>query len=229
MPRVRAVLASPDPKIELPRLLEQQKWVLLSLSPGQLGEGPTRFIAAAVVYVVWAAIEGRSALPAERRAPTALYVDELATLTTGVPFSFELLAERARGLGAALTVSMQTLGRIPEPTRSSLLGNVATLISFRAAADDAARLARELPGLGAKDLMALGAFEVAARVASGAGSAVTVVTGRTLPLPDATGVASEIRSRSAHEYGPSAQPEPTPPVATPAQAEQPLGRKRRRA
>jgi hypothetical protein len=229
MPRVRAVLASPDPKLDLPSLLSERKWVLVSLSPGQLGEGPTRFIAAAMVYVVWSAIEARSALPTSERQPTALYVDELASLTAGVPFSFELLAERARGLGAALAVSMQTVGRIPEPTRSSLLGNVATLISFRAAADDAARLARELPGLGARDLMGLGAFEVAARVASGPGSAVTVVTGRTEPLPEPTGIAAEIRERSARTYAPAASPESVSPAPSEPSSEAPLGRKRRRA
>jgi hypothetical protein len=229
MPRVRAVLASPDPKLDLPRLLAARKWLLVSLSPGQLGEGPTRFIAAALVYVVWSAIEARSALPLEKRSPTALYVDELASLTAGVPFSFELLAERARGLGAALAVSMQTVGRIPEPTRSSLLGNVATLISFRAAADDAARLARELPGIDARDLMALGAFEVAARVASGVGSAVTVVTGRTEPLPEPTGVAREIRQRSARTYAPTTPPAPADPSLPQPPSEAPLCRKRRRS
>ena len=228
MPRVRAVLASPDPKLDLPRLLSERKWVLASLSPGQLGEGPTRFIAAALVYVVWSAIEARSALPLEERRPTALYVDELASLTAGVPFSFELLAERARGLGAALAVSMQTVGRVPEPTRSSLLGNVATLISFRAAADDAARLARELPGLDARDLMSLGAFEVAARVASGPGSAVTVVTGHTEPLPEPTGIAAEIRERSACTYAPATPPVPEPGLPEPP-GEAPIGRKRRSA
>ncbi|HEX3510036.1 MAG TPA: type IV secretory system conjugative DNA transfer family protein [Solirubrobacteraceae bacterium] len=231
MPRVRGVLASPDPKVEVGRLLEQRKWLLVSLSPGQLGEGPSTFIAAALVYVVWSAIESRSAVTVERRLPAALYVDELASLTAGVPFSFELLAERARGLGAALTVSMQTLGRIPEPTRSSLLGNVATLVSFRAAADDAARLARELPGLGASDLMALGAFEVGARVATGIGSAVSVMTGYTEPLPETTGLAEEIRERSARRYGaagPATSPSTAPLLQAP-ETEEPLGRKRRRS
>src|SRR3712207_8199632 len=59
------------------------------------------------------------------------------------PFSFELLAERARGLGAGLTVATQTLGRLPESTRAALLGNAASLVSFRAGADEAARLDRK--------------------------------------------------------------------------------------
>ncbi|HEV3322093.1 MAG TPA: hypothetical protein VG147_07895 [Solirubrobacteraceae bacterium] len=226
MPRVRAVLASPAPTLDIPKLLSEKKWLLISLSPGQLGEGPAMFVASVLAYLVWSSIESRSALAPEERSPVALFVDELATLTRGVPFSFELLAERARGLGTSIGVSLQTTGRVPEPTRSSLLGNVATLITFRAAADEAARLSRELPGLSAQDVMSLGRFEVAARVGVGAGSAVAVVTGRTEPLGEPTGQAEAIRERSASEYG-AATPESGPRETPPPDEE--LGRQRRPA
>jgi hypothetical protein len=228
MPRVRAVLAAPAPTLDIPRLLAAKKWLLISLSPGQLGEGPAMFVASALAYLVWSSIEARSGLAPEERSPVALYVDELATLTRGVPFSFELLAERARGLGASIAVSLQTVGRVPEPTRSSLLGNVATLITFRAAAEEAARLSRELPGLSTQDVMSLGRFEVGARVGVGVGSAVAVMTGRTEPLPEPTGQAEAIRERSCAEYGAPAEPvsgpQQTPP---PVEDEGELGRQRR--
>jgi hypothetical protein len=181
------------------------------------------------MYAIWSAIEARVVLPPEKRSPIFLYVDELATLTNGLPFGFELLAERTRGLGAGLTVALQTLGRISEPTRSALAGNVATFVSFRAGATEASRLASELPGLNASDLQALGRFEVAARVASGSGSAVSVVTGRTEPLPPTTGLAEAIRDRSAEVYG-SAPAEPAAaPVAEPVTDELPQGRAGRQA
>jgi hypothetical protein len=228
MSRVRAVLAAPAPTIDIPKLLAEKKWLLISLSPGQLGEGPAMFVASALAYLVWSSIESRSVSPPEQRSPVALYVDELATLTRGVPFSFELLAERARGLGASITVSLQTLGRVPEPTRSSLLGNVATLITFRAAADEAARLSRELPGLSAQDVMSLGRFEVGARVGVGVGSEVAIMTGRTEPLPDPTGQAEAIRERSAAEYGAPPEPDGGPRRAPPlVEDDEELGRQRR--
>jgi hypothetical protein len=228
MPRVRAVLASPAPTVDIPQLLAEKKWLLISLSPGQLGEGPAMFVASALAYLVWSSIEARSALAPEARSPVSLVVDELATLTRGVPFSFELLAERARGLGASITVSLQTVGRVPEPTRSSLLGNVATLITFRAAAEEAARLSRELPGLTAQDVMSLGRFEVAARVGVGVGSAVTVVTGRTEPLGEPTGQTEAIRDRSAAEYGAPTEPDSSARQAPPPlEDDSELGRQRR--
>jgi hypothetical protein len=208
-PRVRAVLASAEPKLDLARLFAERKWLLVSLAPGALSEAGATLVGASLMYAIWSAIEARVTLAPEKRSPIFLYVDELATLTNGLPFGFELLAERARGLGAGLTVALQTLGRIPEPTRSALLGNVATLISFRAGATEAPRLARELPGLSATDLQVLGRFEVAARLGTGGGSAVSVVTGRTEPLPPVTDQGTTIRDRSARLYG-SASPEPLP-------------------
>jgi hypothetical protein len=229
-PRVRAVLASPTPKLDVARLFAERKWLLVSLAPGVLGEAGAAIVGAALMYVIWSAIEGRVALAPEKRHPIFLFVDELATLTNGLPFSFELLAERARGLGAGLTVAIQTLGRIPEPTRSALVGNVATFITFRAAAKEAQRLARQLPGLTDADVMALGRFEVAARIGTGLGSSVAVVTGRTEPLPPETGQAAAIRKRSAEVYGsdPDA-PQPSPDTTTYTDDDAPIGRARRGA
>jgi hypothetical protein len=224
-PQVRAVLASPDPRLDVARAFRERKWLLVSLSPGVLGESAASFIGSVLMYVIWSAIEQRVALPQAARHPIFLYVDELATLTGGTPFSFELLAERARGLGAGLTVAVQTLGRVPEPTRSALLGNVASFVTFRAAAEEAPRIARQLPGLTEADVMALQRFEVAARIGTGAGSAVAVVTGRTEPLPAPTGQAEIIRERSAAVYG--SNPAPAKADAPPAgagSADVPLGR-----
>ncbi len=230
-PRVRAILASPAPKLDVARLLAERKWLLVSLAPGAaLSEAGATFVGGALMYVVWSAIEARVALPPKERHLVCLYLDELATLTNGTPFSVELLAERARGLGAGLSVALQTLGRIGEPTRSALTGNLATLVSFRAGATEAATIARELPGISADDLMALGRFEVAARVGVGAGSAVSVVTGRTEPLPPETGQASVIRDRSAALYGTVVEPPQAARLVGAATAgDEPLGFERRRS
>jgi hypothetical protein len=224
-PAVRAVLAQPRSKLDVADLLAQRKWLLVSLAPGRLGEPAARLVGAIVMYMIWSAIEARVSLPVPQRRPVFVYVDEMASLAT-LPFSFESLAERARGLGAGLTVAAQTLGRLPEPVRAALLGNVATLITFRAGAEEATRLARELPGLSPLDIQSLGRFEVAARVGTGTGSAVALVTGRTLPPSPPTGQAAQIRKRSAEVYGVPDEAVPAGPATT---EEQPLGRRRRAA
>jgi hypothetical protein len=227
-PRVRAVLASPEPKLDVARLFAERKWLLVSLAPGAISEAGATLIGAALMYVIWSAIEGRVLLAPEKRVPIFLYVDELATVTNGLPFGFELLAERARGLGAGLTVALQTLGRIPEPTRSALLGNVATFITYRAAATEASAIARQLPGLTEADVMALGRFEVAARVSTGPGGATSVMTGRTEALPPVTGQAEAIRDRSAERYGTRQEPTAKPaPLSEANDEDETLGHRRR--
>ena len=125
-------------------------------------------------------------------------------------------------------MAIQTLGRIGEPTRSALIGNVATLISFRAGATEAPRLARELPGMSAADLQALGRFEVAARIGTGGGSSVRVVTGRTQSLPPETGQARGIGDRTAADYGsPHTAAPAAPSVMPPTDESSSPGRVRR--
>lgn len=228
-PRVRSVLACRDPKLNVGQLLRQRKWLLVSLSPGQIGEASAALIAAVVMYATWAAVEARAALPPEQRRFVAIYADELATLTGGVPFSFEQIAERARGLGAGLTVAMQTLGRVPEPTRSALLGNVGSFLSFRAGGQEAPRIARQLPGLSERDIVSLDRFAVAARIGTGLGSSVSVLTGRTLPLPPTTGMAEAIRDASSARYGTPAEPVQPAAPAPVTEDEASLGVKRRRS
>jgi hypothetical protein len=212
-PRVRAVVASPDPKIDVGRLLAEKRFLLVSLAPGALGEAAP-LIGSAAMLATWNAIEARVSLRPEERHLVSVYIDELATVANGLPSDIELVAERARGLGASLTVAFQTVGRIAEPARSAILGNLATLITFRAGATEAPVLARELPGITPSDLQALGAYEVAARVGTGGGSAVSVVTGRTEPLPPVTGQAAVIRDRSATRYGST----PSAPASSPSTA-----------
>jgi hypothetical protein len=229
-PKVRAVLASPEPKLDVARLFAERKFLFVSLAPGVLGEAAP-LIGSAVMFAVWSAIEARVTLRPKERNLINIYVDELATLTNGLPNSFELIAERARGLGAGLTVALQTLGRIPEPTRSALLGNAATFISWRAPAEEAAAIARQLPGLTPQDVQSLGRFEIAARVGTGTGSSVSVVTGRTEPLPPETHQAKAIRDRSARLYGSTQQPQVRheEPARSVGDGDDPVGVQRRRA
>ncbi len=197
-PSVRNVLAQADPKLNIGRLLEERRWLLVPLSPGLLGEPAVELIGAVILYVVWSAIEARAALPPEKRHPIFVHLDELQAVSA-LPFSVEHFLERTRGLGAGVTIATQTLGRLPRSLTDSLLGNVGTLVSFKAGHDEAARIARELPALSAIDIQSLRRFEIAARVASDTGSAI--VTGHTLPLPEPTGQAGRIRKLSAERYG----------------------------
>jgi hypothetical protein len=227
-PAVRAVLAAPKATLDIPALLADGRWLFISLSPGRLGEPASKLLGAVLLYSVWSAIEGRAALPPQKRTPIYLYIDELSTIAS-LPFGLELLLERARGLGAGVVVALQSIARLPEQVRVALLGNAATLITFRAGADQAKLLARELPGLEARDVQALGRYEVAARLGMGAGSEIATVTGRTLGWPEKTGLAEHIRNASSARYSAPADEVPDAEVVDDEESDGLVGRSRRRS
>jgi Type IV secretion-system coupling protein DNA-binding domain len=199
-PAVRRVLAQNDPKLDIGQIFAERKLLLVPLSSGVLGEAATNLLAATLSYATWAAIEARAALPQEERHPVFFTIDELSAVAT-LPMKVEHLSDRARGLGAGITLGLQALSRVPEEMRSAVLANFGSVVTFRASASEAPRIAREIPGLAAGDVAALGQFEVAARLSLGRGSAVTSATGRTEPLGPSTGQLARIREQSARDYG----------------------------
>ena len=74
-------------------------------------------------------------------------------------------------------------------------------MAFRQNADDAKLLARELPGVTAEELQALGRFEIAARIGLGPGDVSPPVTGRTLPPAEPISDPEAVRRESAARYG----------------------------
>jgi hypothetical protein len=200
-PALRAILNQPSPRLNIARLLQERKLLCVSLAPGVLGEPAAHLLGAIVTYLTWSAVEARVAIAPHARRPVFLLMDELQSLSH-LPVGLEVFFERTRGLGCGVVVATQGLGRLPESARQSLQTNVGSVLAFKAGSEEAMRVARELPGLEASDIMGLGRFECAARIATtGAGSSSAVITGRTEPLPPTTGQASAIRAASAARYG----------------------------
>ncbi len=200
-PALRNIINQPEPRLSIPRLLAERKWLVVALSPSALGESANDLLAAIVGYLVWTAVEQRVSLPEHRRHPVFFYCDELQSLK--LPVGVEVFLERSRGLGCGVVAATQGLARLPQSVRDSLLGNVGSLVALKATGhDEATRLAKELPGLTASDLMGLGRYECAARInTAGLGSGSVVVTGRTEGPPPVTGQAARIRALSAERYG----------------------------
>jgi hypothetical protein len=200
-PALRNIINQPQPKLSIPRLLAERKWLVVALSPSALGESANDLLSALVGYLVWTAVEQRVSLPEHTRHPIFFYCDELQSLR--LPVGIERFLERSRGLGCGVVAASQSLARLPQSVRDSLLGNVGSLMALNiTGSEEATRLARELPGLTAADLMGLGRYECAARINTGAlGSGSVVVTGRTEGPPPTTGQAARIRALSAERYG----------------------------
>src|ERR1700722_2313251 len=197
---VRGVLAQVDPALDLRRALARRQIVIVSLAPGRIGTPAARLIGALVIHELFQAVQGRAALPPERRAPFFAYVDEPRVLGD-LPVPLDSLFELARGLGVGLTISPQSLTQLPQAVSRAALTNAATICAFKQAADDAQLLARELSGLTAEELQGLGQFEVAVRLGLGPGDVAPVATGKTLALGAPASDPQAIRQASGERYG----------------------------
>jgi len=197
---VRSVLAQNRPKWDMREALARGRVVVVSLSPGVIGAPASRLLAALVIHELVLGVQARAELPAARRRPFYVYVDE-PKVFADVNVPIDSLFELARGLGVGLTLSAQSLTQLPEGLARAALTNAATLVAFRQNHDDAKLLARELPGVSAEELQALGRFEVAARLGLGPGDVSPPVTGRTLPPPTPVSDPDEVRRESAERFG----------------------------
>jgi hypothetical protein len=197
---VRSVLAQDEPKWDMREVLRSGRVVIVSLSPGMIGSPASRLLAALVINELFQSVQARTLIPADKRRPFYVYVDE-PKVFTDIPVPLDSLFELARGLGVGLTLAAQSLTQLPADLAQAALTNAATLVAFRQNADDAKLLARELPGMSVEELQALGRFEVAARIGLGPGDVSPPVTGRTLAPAEPLSDPEAVRRESAARYG----------------------------
>jgi hypothetical protein len=199
-PIIRGVLGQPQPKLDFRRVLGGKQIVIVSLSPMRVGAPASRLIGAVTIFALFQAMQARIGLPAERRAPFLIYVDEPKALGD-LPTPLDALLEQARGLGVGLTLAPQSMGQLPKVVREAALTNVATRIVFRQDADDARLLARDLRGVKPENLGDLAAYEAVARIGLGPGDLAAPVTLKTAPPVKSISDPRRLRVMSAETFG----------------------------
>ena len=143
-PRLRNMMAQPKSTITLRRLMDEGAIVICNLSKGRLGESIAHLMGALLTTAFSQAALSRADVDPTRRPIFHLYADEFQSFATE---SFGLILSEARKYGLTLTVAHQYLNQLPESLRASVFGNVGSILSLRAGAEDAAILAEQI-GLG---------------------------------------------------------------------------------
>jgi hypothetical protein len=198
--RLRVVLGQAQPRLHFGEVLARGRIVLVRLPPGLLGTPAARLLSSLVLWQFFSAVEARAALPESHRHPFFAYVDEIGALGS-LPLPLDGLLERARGHGVGLTLAPQNLAQLSPALRASLLANVGSLVTFRASADEAKAMARELPAVSAEQLQHLGRFEVAMRLSLAPSHVTPTMTGRTLPVGDPCSDPDAVRGHAAERFG----------------------------
>ncbi len=197
---VRTMLAQARPKLTIAEAIERGMVVVASFAPGRLGAPAAQLLGALVVYEVYQAVMARQALDAGKRRAFGFYVDEPAVLGR-LPVPLDSLFETARGMGCGVTMAAQSLTQLPAEVQRAAITNAATIAAFRPGADDAKRIAKELPGITADELQQLDPFQLALRLGLAPGRIAPVCTIASRPLREATADVDAIRRDSAQRFG----------------------------
>jgi Type IV secretion-system coupling protein DNA-binding domain len=185
--------------IRLDEVFTKRRIILMSLPAGVIGTETAALAGSLVMAGLWQAILARVTVPAERRHPVMIYLDEFQEVLR-LPVSLTDMLAQARGFGVGLVLSHQYLGQLGEAIRTAVLGTVRTQIAFQVEYDDAKTLARRFAPLTQADLSGLAAYEIAMRPCVN-GATLGPVTGRTLPLGPATTDGAALAHEARQRFG----------------------------
>lgn len=156
-PMLRYIFGQKENKVDLEKLMNDQKIILINLSKGKIGEENASFFGAMFITKIKQAGMARAKLEKADRHDFYLYVDEFQNVVTD---TFENILSEARKYALNLTVAHQYVGQLSPKVQQAVLGNVGSIISFRLGGDDAVKLKPEFaPVFDTKDLINLGVGE----------------------------------------------------------------------
>jgi TraM recognition site of TraD and TraG len=185
--------------IRLDEVFTRRRIILVSLPAGVIGSDTAALVGSLVMAGLWQATLARVAVPAERRHPVMVYLDEFQTVMR-LPVDLADMLAQARGLGVGLVLAHQYLGQLSAEIRTAVLGTARTQICFQVEYDDAKILASRFAPLTQADLSNLSAYEIAMRPCVG-GATLAPVTGRTLPLATPTTDGAALAEASRARFG----------------------------
>jgi type IV secretory pathway TraG/TraD family ATPase VirD4 len=157
-PVLRKLLTEPKSPLNLRRIMDEGKILIVNLSKGKLGEDTANLLGSLLISRFDLAALSRANQPEKDRTEFTLYLDEFHNFTTR---SLELMLSELRKYHLTLVLANQYLTQLEPRIKDAILGNVGTIISFRLGANDAEELAREfLPEIGLADLVRLPNYQI---------------------------------------------------------------------
>jgi len=131
---LKNIFASSENKLDLRKVMDESKILLIKLPKGKLQEEIMWFLGAMFVTKLFQTAMWRQSIPKHERIPFFLYVDEFQNFATD---TFNEILSEARKYGLSLSVAHQFVRQIPNNISDSLFGNVGTMVSFRLSSEDA--------------------------------------------------------------------------------------------
>lgn len=143
VPPLRNIFGQPKATIDLRKMMDEGRILIVSLQKGMIGELPARFLGALIVAAISNAAFSRADQLAQHIKPRPFYLfaDEYHAFVSS---TFDHILSEARKYGLHFRLAGQFLGQAEPRLQQSILVNCGSAIVFRCSADDAERMARHL-------------------------------------------------------------------------------------
>lgn len=195
-PTMRNIIKEPKSTIDLEKIMNEGKILILNLSQGRLGEDNAALLGAMTITKLQLAAMNRVSQKEEERRDFYLYVDEFQNFATT---SFIKILSEARKYRLNLILANQYIAQIPEDVRSAIFGNAGTMLSFLIGAEDSRYMAREFgERFKEEDLLALGNYQAIIKLAIDQITQAPFLC-QTLPLPKSVTQSREKVIRASRE------------------------------
>ena len=139
-PLIRNIVGQNKSTIDIRRIMDEKKILIVNLSKGRIGEDSSRLLGALLVTKLQLSAMSRVDISESERNDFALYIDEFQNFSTD---SFANILSEARKYRLSLILAHQYIGQMEEKVRDAVFGNVGTMITFRVGAEDGEFLEKE--------------------------------------------------------------------------------------
>lgn len=156
-PLIRNILGQSRSAIDMRKIMDEGKILIVNLSKGKIGEDNSALLGAMIITKLQLAAMSRVDIPESARKDFYLYVDEFQNFATD---SFANILSEARKYRLCLILAHQYIRQLVHDAntkvRDAIFGNVGTMVSFRVGAEDAEFLEKEFqPDFMANDFVNL--------------------------------------------------------------------------
>jgi len=156
-PIVRNIFWQTKTKLDIRKIMDEWKILLVNLSKWKIGEDNAAMIGSFLVTKFQIEAMWRADIPFNERKPFYLYIDEFQNFATD---SFESILSEARKYKLSLIMANQYISQISENIKNAIFWNVWTIISFGIGYEDAEMISKQFKEeISSMDLLSLPKFK----------------------------------------------------------------------
>ncbi|MFC1612666.1 type IV secretion system DNA-binding domain-containing protein [Patescibacteria group bacterium] len=195
---IRNIVAQVKSTIDIRKIMDENKIILMNLSKGKIGEDSSRLLGGMLITKIQLSAMERVDMKEDERKDFYLYVDEFQNFATE---AFADILSEARKYKLNLIVAHQYIAQLDEKVRDAIMGNVGTHILFRVGAADAAAFEEEFaPVFIPEDLVNIPKWNIYLKLMIDGASSQPFSASTLPPIGSPTGSYDKVISISRERY-----------------------------